>query len=126
MVKVSIRVLVVDDAPFIREVLRQLLVQHQIEVVGEAVDGQHAVELALQTKPDVILMDIIMPRKSGIEATKEILESLPQTKIIACSTADQQTMVLRALDAGCCEYVVKPFRRDRLIHVIESSMKAKN
>lgn len=122
MASVKLRLLVADDAPFIREIVRHVAENNGIELVGEAGDGIEAVALATETKPDVILMDIIMPRKSGIEATKEILEVLPQTKVIAFSTADQETMVMRALEAGCCDFLVKPFTAEDLMSMVRKSI----
>jgi two-component system chemotaxis response regulator CheY len=119
----NLRLLVADDAPFIREIVRHVAEQNGIELVGEATNGTEAVELALALKPDVILMDIIMPQKSGIEATREVLEKLPATRVIAFSTADQETMVMRALEAGCCNFMVKPFTAEDLLSVIAKSMK---
>ncbi|MCM2282089.1 MAG: response regulator, partial [Bdellovibrionaceae bacterium] len=77
----------------------------------------------LKTRPDVILMDIIMPKKSGIEATKEILEQLPSTRIIAFSTADQETMAMRAMEAGCCSFMEKPFKGEELVRAIQESLR---
>jgi two-component system chemotaxis response regulator CheY len=108
----GIKLVIVDDAPFIREVLRHIFHGSEVNVVGEARDGHEAVEIVKETQPDVVLMDIVMPRKSGIEATMEILKDLPATRIIACSTVDQNSMVLKALDAGCCNYLVKPFKAE--------------
>ncbi len=116
------RLVVADDAPFIREIVRQVVEGTGISLVGEASDGQEAIEVAARLKPDVILMDIIMPRKSGVEASREILQSNPKIKIIAFSTADQEVMVMRALEAGCCSYIVKPFQGDELVRVILESM----
>ncbi len=117
------RLIVADDAPFIREIVRHALEKAgSIILVGEAVDGVEAVELAMKARPDVILMDIIMPRKSGIEASKEILERLPGTRIIAFSTVDQETMVMRALEAGCVSFMEKPFKGEDLIRAIQESM----
>lgn len=118
-----LRLLVADDAPFIREIVKHVAQKAGIEVVAEAIDGQDAVELTKRLTPDVVLMDIIMPRKSGIEATKEILAALPATKIVAFSTADQETMVMRALEAGCCSFIVKPFKGEDLLKAIQDSMK---
>jgi two-component system chemotaxis response regulator CheY len=123
MSTMNLRLLVADDAPFIREIVRHVAEQNGIELVGEATNGTEAVELALALKPDVILMDIIMPQKSGIEATREVLEKLPATRVIAFSTADQETMVMRALEAGCCNFMVKPFTAEDLLSVIAKSMK---
>jgi two-component system, chemotaxis family, chemotaxis protein CheY len=115
----AIKLVIVDDAPFIREVVRQIAEASGIEVVGEAQDGNEAVAVVRAVQPQVVLMDLVMPHKSGIEATKEILAEFSEIKVIACSTLDQETMVMRALDAGCCNYVVKPFKKDQLIKVIK-------
>lgn len=116
------RVLVVDDAPFIREVISQTLPLYGFEVVGLAVDGQDAIEQARHLKPELILMDIVMPIKSGLEATKEIIQEFPGIKIIALSTVDQQGMILRALEAGCVDYVTKPFENTKLIQTLRRNV----
>jgi two-component system chemotaxis response regulator CheY len=121
----GIKVLVVDDAPFIREVLAQMLTSAGMSVVGEATDGKYAVKMAQESDPDLILMDLVMPRMSGIEATQEILKMRPEQKIIACSTLDQQTLVMRAIDAGCIHYINKPFKKEELLRVIETAMEKK-
>jgi DNA-binding NarL/FixJ family response regulator len=117
-----IRLVVADDAPFIREIVRHIAEKNDIQIVGEALDGEEAVHLALKEQPDVILMDIIMPRKNGIEATEEIVARAPGIKIIAFSTADQEPMVMRALEAGCCSFLVKPFTSEELLNVIKRSL----
>lgn len=119
------RLMIADDAPFIREIVRTVAEKNRLQLVGEAVDGEDAVAQALALKPDVILMDIIMPRKSGIEATKEILAVNPDVKIIAFSTADQEVMVMRALEAGCCSYLPKPFKAEDLLEAIRSALSEK-
>ncbi len=119
----GIKLVLADDAPFIREAIRHALKESDIEIVGEAVDGAEAVEITMKTRPHVVLMDIVMPKKSGIEASVEILKKLPHAKIIACSTVDQETMVMRALEAGCCGYVVKPFKIDELVKAIRTAAK---
>ncbi len=113
--------MVVDDAPFILEIIRHTLKNTNYQIIGEALSGVEAVELALNIRPEVILMDIIMPQKSGIDAAKEILKSLPNTKIIAFSTADQESMVMLALEAGCCDYIVKPFKAEQLLKTLDKA-----
>ncbi len=120
----GIKLVIVDDAPFIRELIKQILEATEIQVIAEAADGEEAVEMVLRHRPDVVLMDIVMPKKSGTEASIEILEKFPGARIIACSTLDQETMVMKALEAGCCHYLVKPFESKQLIEAIRSSIKS--
>ena len=115
--------MIVDDAPFIREVLRHLFLSSEVDVVGEAKDGAEAVEIVKATKPEVVLMDLVMPNKSGIEATTEILKELPETRIIACSTISQNGMVMRALEAGCCNFVSKPFKSEEVLKAVRAATK---
>lgn len=117
-----INLVVADDAPFIREIVRHIVEKNGIRLVGEAIDGEEAVALALKHKPDVVLMDIIMPKMSGIEAAKEISAQNPTIKIIAFSTADQESMVMKALEAGCCSFLVKPFKANELVDIIKRSV----
>jgi two-component system chemotaxis response regulator CheY len=117
----AIKLVIVDDAPFIRDVLKHIFLTTDIMVVGEARDGEEAVQIALQTRPDVVLMDIVMPRKSGIEATIEILAALPRTRVIACSTSDQSSMVMKALEAGCCNYITKPFKAEDVLNSVRKA-----
>lgn len=117
----GIKLVIVDDAPFIREVLKHIFTGTEIIIVGEATDGEEAVAVVRKLKPVVVLMDIVMPRKSGIEATIEILKELPEVKVIACSTVDQNSMVLRALDAGCCNYIVKPFKAEDVLKAVRAA-----
>ncbi|MCB0408058.1 MAG: response regulator [Bdellovibrionales bacterium] len=115
----SIRVLIVDDAPFIREVLRGSLQSANFEVVGEAQNGTDAVRLFSELHPDLVLMDIIMPKMSGIDATKEILQIDPSAKVVACSTVDDEQMMNRAIEAGCVKYITKPFEKNVLINTLK-------
>lgn len=117
----SIKLVIVDDAPFIREVLRHIFAASEVTIVGEAADGEDAVAIVRETKPDVVLMDIVMPRKSGIEAAVEIVKDLPSVRVIACSTVDQNSMVMRALEAGCCNYVVKPFNAEDVLKAVRAA-----
>lgn len=116
----GIKLVIVDDAPFIREIIRNTIEEAGMECIGEAENGEEAVELVLKKKPDIVLMDLVMPEKNGIEATREILEELPAIKVIACTTLTQKEMVLQALDAGCIDHIAKPFQGDELVKKIES------
>ena len=118
----QIRLAIVDDAPFIREVIRTIVENEKsLLLVGEAQNGEEAVELAKSCDIDVMIMDLVMPVKNGIDATLEILAMKPNLKIIACSTVDQETMVMKALDSGCCSYLVKPFEAQQLVQLIVKS-----
>jgi len=119
------RVLIVDDAAFVREVLAQILLKHGFEVCGEAQNGAEAVEMAVSKKPDLILMDIVMPLKSGIQAAEEILKINSSMPIIACSTEGSETMVAKAIGAGCVDFVVKPFQIENLIATIKKVLNKK-
>jgi two-component system chemotaxis response regulator CheY len=118
-------VLIVDDAAFVREVLTQILSRHGFEVAAEAHNGQEAVDIALSRDFDIIMMDIVMPIKSGIQATQEILKQKPDSTIIAFSTEGSESMVMKALEAGCVDFVVKPFQIENLIRTIRSNLAKK-
>ncbi len=118
------KILIADDAPFILEIAKTVLIRAGFEVVGEALDGEEAVLLADRLQPDVILMDLIMPKKSGIQAVREILDQRPHTRVIAFSTADQELMITQALEAGCCSYLTKPFTKEQLIQAVSALRKA--
>lgn len=120
----KVKLMLVDDANFIRDSLRQAIQDEKhLEIVAEAQNGQEAVDLALKTSPDIIIMDLIMPVKSGIEATKEIKKSLKNTYIIACSSSDQKILKSQALEAGCCDYIAKPFEIKKILDTINKYSK---
>lgn len=112
------RILIVDDAAFMRMMLKDILTKNGIEVVGEAANGIEAVEKYQELKPDIVTMDITMPEKDGITAVKEIRAADPQAKIIMCSAMGQQPMVLEAIQSGAKDFVVKPFQADRVLESI--------
>ena len=121
------RVLIADDHPIFRHGVQAMLAAaSDLTCVGEARTGQEAVDVAASLQPDVVLMDIVMPKKSGIEATSEIVKALPNVKVVACSTVDQNSMVMRALDAGCCNYVVKPFKAEDVLKAVRAASQLKS
>ncbi|MBY0449927.1 MAG: response regulator [Cyanobacteria bacterium] len=115
----SRRILIVDDATFIRSLLKDILLKNNFEIAGEAVNGQEAVTLYQQLQPDLVTMDITMPEKSGLEALKEIIQTSPNAKIIMCSAMGQQAMVLEAIKSGAKDFIVKPFQPDRVVEALE-------
>jgi len=119
----QIKLGIADDAPFIREIVRQIINSDKsLALVAEARDGEEAVGMANENELDVILMDMVLPKKNGIAAASEILQRHPSLKIIACSTLDQENLVMQALEAGCCNYLTKPFTAEDLKLMIKKSM----
>lgn len=112
------RVLVVDDAMFIRHILSDLFTQHGHEVVGEACNGIEAVERYRELQPDFITLDIVMPEKDGISALREIISEHPGAKVIMCSALKEKPKVLEALQAGACDYIVKPVKAERVLEAV--------
>lgn len=111
----SKRVLIVDDAIFMRMKLKDILEKNGYEVIGEAQNGVEAVEKYKAEKPDLITMDITMPDMDGVTALKEIKKIDPKAKVIMCSAMGQQSMVMDAIQAGALDFIVKPFDTDRVI-----------
>lgn len=114
------RILVVDDAKFMRITLTDILVKANHEVVSEAENGIEAVKKYKETQPDLVTMDITMPEMNGIDAVKMIKEIDPKAKIIMCSAMGQQKMVVDAISAGAKDYIVKPFDDSRVVEAINS------
>jgi two-component system chemotaxis response regulator CheY len=114
----SKRILVVDDAAFMRMMIKNILSKNGYEIIGEAENGQVAVELYKKLKPDLVTMDITMPEMNGIEGVKAIREFDPDAKIIMCSAMGQQAMVMEAIQAGAKDFIVKPFQQDRILQAI--------
>ncbi|NLY91235.1 MAG: response regulator [Firmicutes bacterium] len=113
------RVLVVDDAAFMRMMIKDILKKGGYEVVGEAEDGIKAVEKFKELKPDLVTMDITMPEMDGITAVREIKKIDPNAVIIMCSAMGQQAMVIDAIQAGAKDFVVKPFQPDRVLEAVK-------
>lgn len=116
------KILVVDDAAFMRMMIKEILVKNGYEVVGECADGNQAVELYKDLKPDLVTMDITMPEKDGISALKEIREFNPEANIIMCSAMGQQALVIDAIQAGAKDFIVKPFAADRVLEAIKKAL----
>ena len=113
------RVLVVDDALFMRRVVTDVLKRGGHEVVGEASNGAEAVSCYKHLDPDVTTLDITMPGKDGIDALREILRLDGQARVIMCSALGQEGKVLEAIRSGARDFVVKPFEADRLYAAID-------
>jgi two-component system chemotaxis response regulator CheY len=109
------RVLLADDALFMREMIREIIEPDGFEVIGEATDGIEAVEQFRRLQPDIVTMDIVMPRLSGIDAVERIVQLDPSAKIIMCSALGQEALVMEALKAGAKDFVVKPFKPEDVL-----------
>ena len=116
-------VMLVDDAAFMRMMLKDILSNNGYQVVGEAENGMVAVDRYSELKPDITIMDITMPEMDGLQAVKEIRAKDPQAKIIMCSAMGQQTMVIEAIQSGAKDFVVKPFQPDRVLEAVSKALK---
>lgn len=118
----SKRVLIVDDAAFMRIKLKDILEKNGYEVAGEAQNGNEAVEKFNELNPDIVTMDITMPEKDGVEALKEIKQIDSSAIVLMCSAMGQQTMVMDAIRAGASDFIVKPFDTERVIKALDKAV----
>lgn len=112
---VATRVMIVDDAAFMRATLKDILTKGGFEIAAEAVNGEDAIQKYEIHKPDVVTMDITMPEMDGMEALNKIMEKDPTAKVIMCSAIGQQANVMASIKAGAKDFIVKPFQPDRVI-----------
>ena len=113
------RVLVCDDAIFMRTMISDILSGAGYEVVGEAETGVQAIERYKALRPDLVTMDIVMPDMGGIEAVREIVKGDAEAKIVMCSAMGQQALVVEAIQAGAKDFVVKPFQPSRVLEAVQ-------
>ncbi|MET3288503.1 response regulator [Brevibacillus fluminis] len=118
----SNKVLIVDDAAFMRMMIKEILTKNGYIVVGEASDGAQAVEKYKELGPDLVTMDITMPEMDGITALKEIKKIDGNARVIMCSAMGQQAMVIDAIQAGAKDFIVKPFQADRVLEAIKKTL----
>ena len=114
--------LIVDDAQFMRNILKKILSQNGYKVVAEAENADQGVEAYKNHKPDVVTMDICMPEKSGIEAIKEIFAYDKDALILVCSALGQELLVMEAIQAGAKDFIVKPFKAEKILETLEKVM----
>ncbi|HAJ57530.1 MAG TPA: two-component system response regulator [Candidatus Omnitrophica bacterium] len=112
------RILVVDDAPITRLMLKDILVANGYDVVAEASDGVEAVEKFRQLRPDLMTMDIIMPNKDGLAALEEVLAIDKDAKVVMVTAIDQRDSLMKAIHLGATDYIVKPFEEERVVAAI--------
>jgi two-component system chemotaxis response regulator CheY len=116
------RVLVVDDAAFMRKMVSDALAKAGHEVIGEACNGVEAVESFRALKPELTTLDITMPEKDGLSALGDIMTLDPNARVIMCSALGQESKVLESIKLGAKDFVVKPFQADRVLSAIEKAL----
>jgi len=121
----GLRILIADDALFMRNMLREIFVKAGYQVVGEAANGVEAVEKYQELRPDLVTMDIVMPLKSGIEALQEISAEDPHSCVVMCSALGQESLILEAVQSGARDFIIKPFREERVLEVVRRVAGAK-
>lgn len=119
----AIRILIVDDDASMRNTLREIITAHGWELAGVASNGRDGVEKAVSLKPDITLMDIVMPYMNGIEATREILRQDPGAIVIICSLLNFEPMARNAIEAGARDFLVKPFNPHCVKQIVEKVLK---
>lgn len=112
------KVLVVDDAAFMRISIKNMISKHGFEVVGEAANGNEAVAKYKELNPDIVTMDITMPDKTGLEALKEIMEYDPNATVVMVSALGQEGMMKEAITSGAKGFIVKPFKEDIIVDAL--------
>lgn len=112
-------ILIVDDAAFMRMMIKDVLSKNGFEICGEAENGARAIEKYKELNPELVIMDITMPEVDGIQAVKEIKKINGAAKVIMCSAMGQQAMVIEAIQAGAKDFIVKPFQAERIIEAVK-------
>ena len=114
----SLRVMIVDDALFMRTILRDIFTRAGFEVVAEADNGEDVLPLYREAAPDLVTMDIIMPRRSGLEALRELMAADPAARVLMVSALGQESLVLEAIDAGARDFIIKPFKEAKVLEAV--------
>ena len=119
----SVRILLADDLSFMRMVQKDILEDKGYRIVGEASDGIEAIEKYKALSPDIIILDITMPNMNGLDAMYNILKIDPSAKIVMCSALGQQQLIVEAIKAGVKDFIVKPFKSERMLSAIAKAIK---
>lgn len=118
------RVLIVDDAAFMRLAIKNILVKHNFDVVAEAENGQVGINKYMEFKPDIVTMDITMPELDGLSALKKIMAYDPNAKVVIVSAMGQEHMVMEAISSGARTFIVKPFKEDHVVMTLNKVLHA--
>ena len=116
------KVMICDDAAFMRMMIKDILVKNGYNIAGEAENGVKAVEKYQETKPDLVLMDITMPEMDDIQALKKIKAIDANASVVMCSAMGQQAMVIESIQSGARDFIVKPFQPDRVIEAVKKAV----
>ena len=116
------RILIADDLSFMRMIQKEILMSQGYTIVGEAADGREAVDMYTALKPDLVILDITMPNMNGLEAMRRIFSLDPKARIIMCSALGQQNLIVDAIRAGVKDFIVKPFKPERMLSAIASAL----
>ena len=111
-------ILICDDAAFMRMMIKDILLKNGYEIAGEAENGMKAVEKYKEVKPDLVIMDITMPNMDGLEALKAIKAKYADANVVMCSAMGQEAMVIEAIKSGAKDFIVKPFKPDRVLKTV--------
>lgn len=117
----QVRVLIVDDLEFMRSAIREILESAGISVAGEAVDGLDGIGKYRDLRPDVVLMDITMPKLDGLNALKRIRYGDPAANVVMCSSLGQDRYIIRAIQLGARDFIVKPFKPQRVVSAVKKA-----
>lgn len=118
----SASVLIVDDALFMRMMIKDILSKDGFEIVGEAENGIEAVKKYAELRPDLVTMDIVMPEMDGIEAVRNIMKLDPGATVLMCSAMGQQPLVVEALEAGAMDFIIKPFHPAKVVEAVRKAL----
>ena len=112
-------VMIVDDVAFVRKTLAQILTKAHYQVIAEAQDGQEAIQMHRKLRPDIITMDIVMPKMGGLEATRKIMEIDREAKIVIVSALGQEHLVMESINAGARDFILKPFSAAEITRALD-------
>lgn len=121
----GLKIVIVDDASFIREIIKTLASKQNWTVVGEAENGLEALSIIFETQPDVVILDLVMPKLSGLEVAKQVLRRQPDLPIVALSTMANEETMGEALESGVVSYITKPFENWTLINAVREAVRQK-